>query len=563
MTKKSGEKAVYIAAFLIALAASLFYFALEHLSLGALSRLPELKFLSVLLPVVYALLFTWGCLLLLGEKGDSDRTLTWLLLFFAFPLLGFFLYLLFGRHTFRARRLRHRLTLWKKGAFPSAVPAPKAPVPLPSGRAKGMSRLVQNGSGFALTQGNQAEILNNGQTIFPAMLKTIQEAKQFVWLETYIFRDDEIGGRFLELLGAKAAEGVEVRIIADGLGTRDFKGRRLKELRRRGINLQFFAPVAFPFFRSNLNFRNHRKLLIADGKTAFLGGANIGDDYLGKDPAVGFWRDVQLKLQGPSVKDLEKIFWQDWIFAAGPSSLRGHLPALPDFPRQDLKNRKHALASQALLKTETAAEPAFCPPKQEAAQPGTKPNKLSHLFSQVPVQIVASGPDSPWEAVMQAYHYAISTASSSIRITSPYFIPNESIATALKTAALAGLEVQLLLPKNPDHLVVYLAAMPYLEQLLEAGAKIWLYKNGFIHSKVVTVDGQIAIVGTANMDQRSFDLNFEINGILYDPAVARAFEADFDRDLKCAVPLKKEEFLCRPLTRRLLESFCRLLSPIL
>lgn len=633
MRKQDAEKTIYIAAAIITLVASLLYFGIQSLSLQALRGRPGLGFLQFLLPVFYAMFFAWGSLLLLSEKGDPDRTLAWLLVLFAFPVAGFLLYQILGRQVFRTRRMRRRLAQARRLSPPAQEPADTGPAALaaqgclPAGKSAGhpagtkaggtgdsqasseaeaargprerMSRLIKASSGFGLTLDNRVTILNNGAEIFPSMLEAMAQAKRHIHLETYIFRDDDIGSRFLRLLADKAAAGVEVRVIADGMGSCGLGRRRIRELRAQGVDFHLFAPVPFTLLHSNINFRNHRKLLILDGRTAFVGGANIGDDYLGLYPEIGFWRDVQLKIEGPAVHDLQQVFLRDWVFAAGDQALRrpeglaafleGLYPAF--LPAQ----RSGGLKRQA-LNAETAGElfASRAPKRPEGARKGRKEPEAfvgakraasgnqaarrreaalasgSDLFRRpspaipgLAAQITAGGPDSPWEAIMQAYHYAISTAKSSINITSPYFIPNESIATALKTAALAGLRVRLLLPKNPDHRLVYLAAMPYLEQLLKAGAEIWLYGNGFIHSKVVTVDDEIAIVGTANMDQRSFGLNFEINAILYDRRAAGSLNDDFEEDLRLAVPIKKEEFLSRPLSRRLLESFCRLLSPIL
>lgn len=607
MSSKDSEKTIYIAAAVIALAASLLYFAIQNISLQTLQEKPGLGFLQFFLPVVYAVFFSWGSLLLLSEKGDPDRTLIWLLLLFAFPIVGFLIYQLLGRQALRTRRLRRRLAQARLLSPPAAEKkagsgdAPPADFPAQS-RLQRMSRLVKAGSGFSLTLENQVTILNNGAEIFSSMLAEMSRARRHIHLETYIFRDDDIGRRFFGILAEKAAKGVEIRVIVDGMGC-CISRRRIRELRSQGVDLHLFAPVPFTLLHSNINFRNHRKLLIIDGQSAYVGGANIGDDYLGLYPDVGFWRDVQLKIQGPAVHYLQQVFLRDWVFAAGDQAIR-RPEGLPDFLAGLYPSFSGSSAGPAPAEPGPGAGTAFAgagepavslavPAQTVSAQAGSAPEESSPAPAEskpvpaqtapaqaasaalaeaapprrpltgIPVQITAGGPGSPWETIMQAYHYAISTARSTINITSPYFIPSESIATALKTASLAGIRVRLLLPKNPDHRLVYLAAMPYLDQLLKAGAEIWLYDNGFIHSKVVVVDGEIAIVGTANMDQRSFGLNFEINAILYDNAAASALNADFEEDLTLSIPIKKEEFLSRPMSRRLLESFCRLLSPIL
>jgi phosphatidylserine/phosphatidylglycerophosphate/cardiolipin synthase-like enzyme len=585
--------------------------------------------------VFFTLVFASGGIVLLLEHEDPNRTLSWLLVLLAFPVVGFILYLLFGQRLIKKRKLNRHLrraygqaglvgktTLrFRKGFVPIASgsrPFTGASQFLEDSAELRMGRLVYNSSGAPITYANWVHILNDGIRIFPAMLAAIAGARHHVHLESYILRDDELGKLFFALLAEKAAAGVQIRIITDGVGSLGLKKKRIQELEKQGIPIRVYFPLRFTLFRNKLNYRNHRKILVVDGKFGFVGGANIGDDYLGLYPDIGNWRDTQLILHGPAAADLQRVFVQDWV------ALTGRLPResmdkfyphfsdncrfpdaaaiFPDYatwlgkvrrvmtqvqtraavPAATTGNGAPAPAASSPAASSPAASslaalaPAASAPAASslaASAPAASSLAASSLAALSPpdfqpdysqaVQIAASGPDSPYESIMQAYHYAISTAKQTIYITSPYFIPNQSILTALKTAALAGISVNLLVPRNPDHLLVYMAAMPYIEDLLEDGVKVWLYRKGFLHSKIVTVDDAIAIVGTANMDRRSFALNFEVNALVYDKKTVSELNAAFQRDLADASPLDLHLLKKRSLASRMLEATSRLLSPLL
>ncbi len=562
-------------------------------ALRFLSRRDYLNIPTAMLALFFSFVFVSTCIILLLEHEDPSRTLAWLLVLLAFPVVGFILYLLFGQRLIKKQKLSRHLrraygqtgvlgktTLRFRKGFSPVAPG-SCPLtemnrfPEDSVQMR-MSHLIYNSSGTRITCSNWVHILNDGIRIFPAMLTAIAGAKHHIHLESYILRDDEIGKLFFEILAAKAAAGVQVRIITDGVGSLSFKNKRIKELKEQGIQVQVYFPLRFTLFRNKLNYRNHRKILVADGKIGFVGGANIGNDYLGLYPDIGNWRDTQLMIHGPAVADLQRIFFQDWVTLTGrlpqdstdkyyppfieADRLVSAGPVFPDYLTH--LGKVIMVMAQALALNAAAAagnsnitvDPLS---SNEEGLPLFQPD-----YSQA-VQIAASGPDSPYESIMQAYHYAIATAKHTIYITSPYFIPNQSILTALKTAALAGVDVNLLVPRNPDHQLVYMAAMPYIEDLLEDGVKVWLYRKGFLHSKIVTVDDTIAIVGTANMDQRSFALNFEVNALIYDKKTVEELNKAFHRDLADADGLDLAEMKKRPLSRRILESTSRLLSPLL
>lgn len=477
---------------------------------------PYFQLTTDILSVLLASLVVFTAVIIILERRDPARTLAWLLILIFIPVFGFILYLTIGRQF----RKRHQ-TAKKRKLNEYIFPPDGSPTEniltlnsIPESKERLMG-LILNNTNFPVTQYNDIKVLTDGEQIFPAMLEAIETAKEHIHLETYILRSDNIGTKIIEALLRKVSEGVKVRVIYDGLGSRFLGKTYLQSLRDAGVNIQPFFPVKLSFLHNHINYRNHRKILVVDNSIGFLGGVNIGDEYLGCDPQFGHWRDTHLRIYGNAVCFLNHIFLQDWYFI-----------------------------------TKEKREEVF--PVVLSRNPG---NKL--------VQITASGPDTHWEAIMQVYYYAIATAEKSIFLTSPYFIPNESILTALKTAALSGVDVKILLPANPDHKILYWAAMSYLEELLEAGVEIYLYQKGFIHAKVLTVDGIVSTVGSANMDQRSFKLNFEVNALIYDEETAQRLENDFRNDLQYSEQLLTEAFKERPLPRRVIESAARLLSPLL
>ncbi len=467
--------------------------------------------------VIFASLVVFTAVVIFLERRDPAKTVAWLLILTFFPILGFVLYLTIGRQ-FRKRRMIRKKAALNNYIYPldESFSEPENLPPITRSKER-LIRLILSNANFPITLNNQLRVLTDGHEIFPAFMAAIKEAQKHIHLETYILRDDGIGNEIKDLLIAKAKEGVKVRIIYDGLGSRKLGKKYLQELNQAGIETKAFFPVKLPILHSKINYRNHRKILVVDGTTGFVGGINIGDEYLGRDPQIGYWRDTHLELRGNAVYFLQRIFLQDWYFVT----------------RQALDEEFSCLF----------------PVKEPLG------NKV--------VQITASGPDTEWEAIMQVFYYAMATAEKSLYVTSPYFVPNESILTALKTAALSGVDVKLILPAKPDHKIVFWASMSYVEELLDSGVEVYLYQKGFIHSKVMMIDGVVSTVGSANMDQRSFELNFEVNAFIYDEETTQRLEKDFFADLKHCQLLDPETFKERPLTSRFLESGARLLSPLL
>lgn len=381
---------------------------------------------------------------------------------------------------------------------------------------KNLINLLTSTTGFPFTINNKTKVLSTSRNTFTSFFQAIKEAREHIHLEFYIFRDDHIGKEMQKLLIEKALQGVKVRLIYDGYGSRGLKKSFLRKFQESGIQTACFSPVTFPFLNRRIHYRNHRKILIVDGRIGFVGGINIGDEYLGSSENFSDWRDTHIKIEGDAVKILQSIFLQDWY----------------------------------LITKEKLVDNSYFP-------------KLEIPVGEELIQIGASGPDSPWKPIMQMYFSMIATAQESIYLTTPYFIPNESILTALKNAALSGLDVRIIIPGKPDNRFVFWASFSYLKDLLPAGVRVYQYQKGFIHSKTLIVDSLISSVGTANLDRRSFNLNYEVNAFLYSQKIAQRLVNDFFLNLKESKEISYTDYEKRPLTMKLLESFARLFSPLL
>ncbi len=364
---------------------------------------------------------------------------------------------------------------------------------------------------------SHTRVLTNGKETYTCILESLRNAKEHIHLEYYIVRDDLIGRQLQTLLIEKAREGVEVRFLYDGVGSWKLSQEYIDDLKTAGVHVEPFLPVKLPFFNNKINYRNHRKIIVIDGQTAFVGGLNIGDEYLGLNPSYGFWRDTHLWVSGEAARSLQLIFLQDWFSMTG----------------------------------ETLLSPKYLSPKI-----------LDHKTSGG-VQMISGGPDHQWDVIKKLFFSMIISAKRSIWITSPYFIPDEDILHALRVAALSGLDVRVLVPAKPDKRLPFYASRSYFPGLLEAGVKIYEYRKGFLHSKIMIVDNELASIGTANMDMRSFHLNFEVNAFLYRTKSTLRLVDDYMQDLEDSTEVLLETFQKRSIYYKLIESTSRLLSPLL
>ncbi|KYD23239.1 cardiolipin synthase [Parageobacillus toebii] len=452
------------------------------------------------------------------ENRKPAHTITWLVVLGSFPLIGFFFYLMFGRNYRKQRLFQKKAMLDEQTFLKFQGQREWAIEQMPIGEhQRPLLQLAHRIGKSPVSLATETRVLTNGEETFSTIFEELEKATHHIHLEYYIVRHDEVGQKLKTILIEKAKKGVHVRFLYDAVGSWKLSKTYIQELRDAGVEMIPFSPVRLPFLSNTINFRNHRKIIVIDGTIGFVGGLNIGDEYLGKDKYFGFWRDTHLWIRGEAVRTLQLIFLQDWYYMTG----------------------------------KTLLTPEYLSPE------------LVHYDGQGGVQLIAGGPDQKWEVIKHLYFAMITSAQRSIWIASPYFVPDEDILTALKIAALSGLDVRILAPKRPDKKIVFYASRSYFPELLEAGVKIYEYSKGFLHSKIMIVDGELASIGTANMDMRSFHLNFEVNAFLYHTDSTKKLVADFLEDLKEASPIDYETFQQRPLSIRVVESVSRLLSPLL
>jgi cardiolipin synthase len=460
-----------------------------------------------------------SCVFIIYEHNSPTATMAWLLAMILLPFVGLGAYFIFGR-----RRPKMRIQLLKAiregvGDIRSKLDfdaSYHAVLERSGSRHKDLMQLAYR-FGMPPTLGNEVELQNDATESYPDMFKAISGAREHVHAMYYIIRPDDSGRALRDALTERARAGVEVRLLYDDLGSWDMKLKFFKPLVEAGGFVHEYRPVHFSRFRTAYaNFRNHRKILVTDGKTAYTGGINIGDEYLGKDKDIGYWRDTNIKVTGPAASHLQLIFAEDWYYVTGELLTGAYV--------------KHG----------------------EFRQGG------GHI-----VQVVPSGPDRLRDQVAQLYFTAITSACEKLYITTPYFIPDESVQTALIAASLRGVDVRLLVPQTYDRKIIKYASHSYYRELLFAGCRIFEYKKGFIHSKTMCVDGDLGIVGTANMDVRSFRLNFEVCAVCYSGDTPALLEEQFMRDLKDSDEIRIMKFSRRPRVDVFLENTARLMSAVL
>jgi cardiolipin synthase A/B len=453
------------------------------------------------------------------ENRHPSQTLTWLVVLGGFPLVGFIFYLLFGRNYRKEKMFRKKYFLDKQTFLKIEGGAErvneKRMLEMEEDHRR-LFTLAQKLGNSPISFATASKVLTNGDETFSHILEQLKRATHHIHMEYYIVRHDEIGEEIKEVLVEKAKQGVKVRFLYDSVGSWKLSKKYVSDLIDGGVEMVEFGPVRLPFLNSKFNFRNHRKIIVIDGSVGFVGGLNIGDEYLGRDKGFGFWRDTHLMAKGEAVRSLQLIFLQDWFYMTNNSFLT------PEYLSPALEENTHG-----------------------------------------GVQMIAGGPDNEWSVIKNIFFSMISSADKSVWIASPYFIPDEDIFSAIKVAALSGLDVRLLVPQRPDKKIVFYASRSYFPELLEAGVKIYEYKKGFMHSKIVIVDGQLASIGTSNMDMRSFHLNFEVNAFLYKTASTEKLVMEFENDILNSNEIRMDDFSKRHIGYRLLESTSRLLSPML
>lgn len=457
------------------------------------------------------------------ERRDPTSTWAWLLVLFFIPIFGFIIYLLLGRqlrerHLFRWEG-RSKIGIEKLIAYQLEAIEDESFEFLKTDTEDyyDMIYLHLRNNHSVLTQDNDVQIFTDGHEKFESLLEDLENAKDHIHVQYYIFRLDDIGERINEILIRKAKAGIKVRVLFDDIGSRGLHVKHFRELTESGGEVAAFFPAVLPLINPRLNYRNHRKLVIVDGRIGYIGGFNVGNEYLGLNKKFGYWRDTHLRMEGSAVHPLQTRFILDWNQAATKPNIQYDERFFPAIPRKGM----------------------------------------------VGVQIVSSGPDSQWENIKDGYLKMIVLAKEYIYIQTPYFIPDISVLDALRIACLSGVDVRIMIPNKPDHLFVYWATYSNIGLLLKAGAKVYIYENGFIHAKQIVVDDQVSTVGTANIDVRSFRLNFEVNAFIYDREKSHELAEIFENDIQNSTELTYEMYANRPRRIKIKESVSRLLSPIL
>lgn len=470
----------------------------------------------LLLNIIFAIL------LVFFERRNPTSTWLWLMVLTFLPGLGFILYLFLGQDLSKKKLFDSKvdedycfrnIALLQEEQIDNDEYKYKDPNYI---EYEDLIRMHLMSSQSFFTQDNKVEIFFEGEEKFKALLESIDKAKNYIHLQYYIFKSDKLGRTVIDALCKKAEEGLEVKVLLDGMGGRKFQRKYIRKLRELGADVGVFFPPFVPFLSLRINYRNHRKICILDGKEAYIGGLNIGDEYIGLSKKFGYWRDTHLLIKGSSISSLQWRFFLDWRFAT----------------------------NQEITRCQT-----YLTEEDQVGNTG--------------IQIVSSGPDSKWPSVKDGFLRMISNAENKVYIETPYFIPDDSIFEALRLAGLSGLDVRVMIPCKPDHPFVYWAGLSYIGELLKAGVRFYSYEKGFLHSKVVLMDDFVSTVGTANLDIRSFKLNFEVNAFLYDESINLKLTEKFIDDLKYCKEITIEDYNKRGKIVKIKESFSRLLSPIL
>ena len=477
----------------------------------------------ILVSAIYIIIVIAVCLRIVYDTRSSTKTIAYLLLSIFVPIGGILFYLVFGVNYWKLKLYSKKSAEGKK-----ILDKLEQEWEIPTGEfLKKSSNLLEGNYELAamllkelhtpLTGGNKVKLLVNGEEKFPEVLKALNEAKHHIHLEYYIYENDSIGKQIENILITKAKEGVQVKFIYDDFGSPSINKKMEIRLKNAGVEVYPFQKVLFYLLANRLNYRNHRKIIVIDGQTAFTGGINVSDKYINNKPGRLYWRDTHIRIDGPGVFYLQYLFFTDWNFCCGKKikPTIEHFVADKKFPEDTL------------------------------------------------LQVVASGPDADQPAILFSILQTINLATKEILITTPYFIPGDAILDALKVAALSGISVKLLVPGISDSKLVNAASSSYYGELLFAGVEIYLYNKGFVHAKTIVADGKLSVIGTANMDMRSFELNFEVNAIIYDEKISKKLRTIFFEDLRDAKKIDAKKWNKRPVYKQLPEKLARLFSPVM
>ena len=451
------------------------------------------------------------------ERKDPTTTWAWLLILLLIPGVGFIVYLLLGQNLSRQKIFREKKIIDKTRAAGLEEMQEIHGIKMElQDEYSDLILMNYNQCGSIYTTVNEVKTYISGEKKFQDLIKDIRSAKSFIHIEYYIFRFDDLGKAIIDELKSKVDEDVEVRLLVDGMGSKNLKQKEIRYIKSLGIKFSIFFPGAFPRINTRINYRNHRKIVIIDGEIGYVGGFNVGNEYVNRGHQFKFWRDTHLKVKGQAVNELNKRFILDWDYASNENFDN----IIKYFPK----------------------------PKE---------------YGRVGMQIVSSGPDHMDEYIKIAYMKIINNARKYVYIQTPYLVPDEPILEALRISALSGVDVRIIVPDKPDHFFMEWVLSANIANLIDYGVKIYRYNNGFIHSKTIVSDDIVSSIGTANMDNRSFRLNFEVNAFIYDGVVAKEQSKIFLNDQKFSTFVTKEAYEKRSRVLRIKESLIKLVSPIL
>jgi cardiolipin synthase len=487
---------------------------------------------------LYILNAVFMLIVAIREVRRPAKALNWLAISLILPVIGFGLYLIIANPV----RIRsERLT----SPHNESDPLPYSFSPSSSIIAKSLSQLTVHG----LRRG-RVQILTNGIETYEKLIESLQKAQSTIELEYYIYRDDQVGKRITDVLIERAEAGVQIRFIRDGWGSRQFPRSQINRMMDAGIECRTIFPLGFPWMPA-LTYRDHCKNVVIDGKEAFTGGINVGYEYTGLKPDVGFWRDTHMRIAGEAANDLRTIFDVHWKMATQETKIPQK--PTPDKRHKSLRNSTSGRVAHSGWSEEWGAELVA----------GIDNIPAKETLNNAYIQTLESNPGIPTQVIRQAYFICLTQAAQTIDITTPYFVPEADIVMALKTAVARGVRVRLLVPRNVYPKIVGPASRTYYGELLEAGVHIHMYEKGMIHAKVLIIDEEMAGIGSANYDMRSFRLNYEVLEVLYSTDVARELTEQFERDLMDSVPLRMEELKQRSYPQRIIEQAARLFAPLL
>lgn len=468
--------------------------------------------LILIFQILYVATALGTMIVVISENRNPLKTISWVLILLLLPLVGLIIYYFFGEDSRKQRLISNKM--YKKLNRRSIGRKELLETLNPPNEYKGLVNLLNRLKSSPLYGGSSVKFYSDGVSKFEDLFAELEKAEKHIHIQYYIFLDDEVGRKTRDILVRKASEGVEVRLIYDDVGSWKAKRDFFKDMQARGVEVQPFLKVAFKILTSRVNYRNHRKIVVVDGKVGFVGGMNIADRYI-QGVKFGIWRDSHIKIEGKAVAGLQTSFLIDWY-----------------------SSRKEFLASDIYY------------PILE--------NKGENMM-----QLVTSGPVGRYKDIHLGILQAISNAKESVYIQTPYFIPTDSLLQAMQMAAMRGVDVRLMLPRHSDTTFVHIATMSFLKEVLDAKVNVYFFDAGFLHSKLMTIDSSLTITGSANMDIRSFEHNFEIDAFIYSEETCRRAQEIFFEDMERSTLLLVEEWDKRPRFSKFKESVMRLFSPLL